>query len=58
VSRTLDDTDLDGAEARARLLSRLGYRALPAVGGKFATERLMNEAERRGILLRLIEQLN
>ena len=58
VSRTLDDTDLDGAEARARLLSGLGYRGLPGVGGKFATERLMNEAERRGILLRLIEQLN
>lgn len=58
VSRTLDDTDLDRAEARARLLAGLGYRALPAVGGKFATERLMNEAERRGILLRLIDQLN
>lgn len=58
VSRTLDDTDLDRAEARARLLSGLGYRALPAVGGKFATERLMIEAERRGILLRLIDQLN
>ncbi len=58
VSRTLDDTGLDRAEARARLLARLGYRALPAVGGKFATERLMNEAECRGILLRLIDQLN
>jgi hypothetical protein len=58
VSRTLDDTDLDRAEARAKLLSGLGYRALPAVGGKFATERLMNEAERRGILLRLIDQMN
>jgi len=58
VSRTLDDTDLDRAEARARLLSGLGYRGLPGVGGKFATERLMNEAERRGILLRLIDQLN
>lgn len=58
VSRTLNDTDLDRAEARAKLLAGLGYRALPAVGGKFATERLMNEAERRGILLRLIDQLN
>jgi hypothetical protein len=58
VSRTLDDTHLDRAEARAKLLAGLGYRALPAVGGKFATERLMNEAERRGILLRLIDQLN
>lgn len=58
VSRTLNDTDLDRAEARAKLLAGLGYRALPAVGGKFATERLMIEAERRGILLRLIDQLN
>ena len=58
VSRTLDDSHLDRAEGRARLLAKLGYRALPAVGGKFASERLANEAERRGILLRLIDQLN
>jgi len=58
VSRTLDDSDLDRAEGRAGLLAKLGYRALPAVGGKFASERLATEAERRGILLRLIDQLN
>jgi hypothetical protein len=58
VSRTLDVSDLDRAEGRAKLLAKLGYRALPAVGGKFASERLMTEAERRGILLRLIDQLN
>jgi hypothetical protein len=57
VSRTLDSSDLDRAEYRAQLLTRLGYRALPAVGGKTASEKLTAEAERRGILLRLIDQV-
>lgn len=58
VSRTLDETDLDRAENRAALLARAGYRAFPAVGGKFAPPRVMDLARERGILLRLINQLN
>ncbi|MFN8618853.1 MAG: hypothetical protein U0837_17355 [Dehalococcoidia bacterium] len=58
VSRTLDETDLDRAENRAALLTRAGYRAFPAVGGKFAPPRVVDLARQRGILLRLIDQLN
>jgi hypothetical protein len=58
VSRTLDTSDLDREQARAEILERLGYRARPAVGGKFAAERVRIQASERGILLRLVDQLS
>lgn len=56
VSRTIDESDLDRAAGRAELLSKIGYRALPAVGGKFATEKLLALAAGRNVLIRLIDQ--
>jgi hypothetical protein len=56
VSRKIDFNDLDRAVTRAEILNRLGYRARPAVGGRFASKEVEAEAKQRGILLRLVEQ--
>lgn len=56
VSRTIDESDLDRATGRADLLTKIGYRALPAVGGKFATDKLLALAAGRNVLIRLIDQ--
>jgi len=57
VSRTLETADLDRAEARAQLLNKVGYRAKAAVGGKFAHEFVRADAQARGILVRLVDQV-
>ncbi len=57
VSRTIEPSDLDRADTRAAILNRIGYRARAAVGGRFASEKVIAEAGKRGILLRLVDQV-
>ena len=56
ISRTLDIGNIDRAVARAALLTRVGYRARPAVGGKIAPERVREAAAREGVILRLLDR--
>ncbi len=57
VSRKIEFNDLDRAATRAEILNRLGYRARPAVGGRFVSKEVEAEAKQRGILLRLVDQV-
>jgi hypothetical protein len=49
ISRTLEAEDVERAEDRARILTKLGLRSRAAVGGKFATPKLLEFARSRGV---------
>jgi len=55
ISRTLEAEDVERAEDRARILTKLGLRSRAAVGGKFATPKLLEFARSRGVEVRLLD---
>jgi hypothetical protein len=55
VSATIDTEDVERAVERAAILVNLGYRALPAVGGKAISDRAEALAAAKGVYIRRAE---
>ena len=57
ISRTIDRGDIERAIGRAELLRRLGYLALPAVGGREIGPREQQFADEQKVIVRLVNQV-
>ena len=57
ISRTIDRGDIERAIGRAELLRRLGYLALPAVGGREIGPRAQQFADEQKVIVRLVNQV-